>query len=403
MDKGELIRELRVLADNLEQRTPGAPAVPSDPLGGLERASVAEEVASLLRHDLRNHLASIRNAAFYLRRRTKDTEVWRTDPRMAQFFSLIDDTVLTSTGLLEDRLSLKHLFSRSVTRVAGASCVEQGVGCARVSAAVQIEVDVGAGEIAADRAEVALAIRCVVENAVEAAESRVTVTARSSGERYEITITDDGAGVPAARASTIFDAFHTTKAGHAGLGLNIARRIARRYGGDFGLQDDVPGRGASMVLTLPLLEVSEIEPPPSLRLLLVDDDQSNLVTLAVLLEGEGFVVDTAASFAAAKPMITDDGARYDLVLLDQNLGDGRGSALLPLVRARMPEAKALLISGSVGDEDLSAAGFDAILIKSTPFPDLLAALLDTLERAAPALSSEAPVASEQVSGPQERA
>src|SRR6476646_3505069 len=102
MDKGELIRELRAMADNLEQRTPGAPAVPSDPLGGLERASVAEEVASLLRHDLRNHLASIRNAAFYLRRRTKDTEVWRSDPRMAQFFSLIDDTVLTSTGLLED-------------------------------------------------------------------------------------------------------------------------------------------------------------------------------------------------------------------------------------------------------------------------------------------------------------
>ena len=99
MDQASLVAELRALADKLERRPPNA--VASDPLGGLERASVAEEVASVLRHDLRNNLASIRNAAFYLRRRTKDTELWRSDPRMAQFFGLIDDTVLVSTGLLD--------------------------------------------------------------------------------------------------------------------------------------------------------------------------------------------------------------------------------------------------------------------------------------------------------------
>jgi CheY-like chemotaxis protein/anti-sigma regulatory factor (Ser/Thr protein kinase) len=392
MDKGDLIRELRALADKLEERAPGASmgAVASDPLGGLERASVAEEVASLLRHDLRNHLASIRNAAFYLRRRTKDTEIWRSDPRVPQFFTLIDDTVLVSTGLLEDRLSLKHLFSRSVARVAGASCVEQGVAFARVSAAVTINVDAGAGDVAADRAEVALAIRCVIENAVEAARSQVTVAARARGGRYEIAVTDDGSGVPEASVKQIFDAFHTTKEGHAGLGLNIARRVARRYGGEFELLDDVAGRGACMVLTLPLLDAADHDhdhdhdhdrDQAGLRLLLVDDDQSNLLTLSVLLEGEGFVVDVAASFAAAKAQLAAAGARYDLVVLDQNLGDGHGSALLPLVRERMPEAKALLISGDTAGEALSAAGFDAVLIKSTPFPELLAKVLGTIQRA----------------------
>jgi signal transduction histidine kinase len=260
MDEADLALQLRALADKIEQGAPGPGPGSLDPLGGLERASVAEEVASVLRHDLRNHLASIRNAAFYLRRRTKDTELWSADPQVAQFFGLIDDTVLVSTGLLEDRLSLKHLFSRSVARVSGPSCVEQGASCARVSPTVTIEVDAGPGEVVADRAEVALAIRCVIENAAEAAAGRVMVVARSDGDRYSIVVSDDGAGLPEASAAQIFDAFYTSKEGRAGLGLNIARRIARRYGGDLAPHlDAIAGRGARMLLTLPLVDAPELE------------------------------------------------------------------------------------------------------------------------------------------------
>jgi CheY-like chemotaxis protein/anti-sigma regulatory factor (Ser/Thr protein kinase) len=382
---GDLVRELRALADTIERRTPVAGT--SDPLGGLERAAIAEEVASVLRHDLRNHLASIRNAAFYLRRRVKDTEIWRSDPRMEQFFGLINDTVIAATALSEERLSLKHLFSRRAARVTGASCVEEGVARARarVPAAVTVAVDVGAGDVVADRAEVALAIRCVIDNAVEAAAGRVTVSATASGARYEIAITDDGAGLAPAFAAQIFDAFYTTKDEHAGLGLSIARRVARRYGGDLEPQQvGVAGRGARLVLTLPLVDVTELGRSSGLRLLLVDDDQSNLLTLSVLLEGEGFVVDVAASFASAQEALAAKDVAYDLVVLDQSLGDGQGTALLPLVRARLPEAKALLISGSIEGEELARAGFDAVLIKSTPFPEILAAVLAVVQRAEPA-------------------
>ncbi len=232
MDDADLIRELRALADRIEQRAPASSQpLAADPLGGLERASIAEEVASLVRHDLRNHLASIRNAAFYLRRRTKGTEIWRSDPRMSQFFLLIDDTVLEATGLLEDRLILKHLFSRNVARVPGASCVDEGAARARVPAAVKLEIEAGAGEVVADRAEVALAIRCLIDNALEAAASCVKVSARAGAGRYEVAVSDDGAGVPEALAEQIFDAFYTTKEGARGwasasLGASLAGTAA---------------------------------------------------------------------------------------------------------------------------------------------------------------------------------
>ena len=75
-------------------------------------------------------------------------------------------------------------------------------------------------------------------------------------------------------------------------------------------------------------------------ILLVDDDESVRITLAALLEGEGFTVDAAESYAGALACLASEAARYDLVLLDQHLGDGEGSALLPQVRARQPASRA---------------------------------------------------------------
>jgi two-component system response regulator RegA len=107
------------------------------------------------------------------------------------------------------------------------------------------------------------------------------------------------------------------------------------------------------------------------KILLVDDDDSNRVTLSVLLEDEGYAVDVEGSFEGAKKRLgSADG--YDLLLLDQHLGDGLGSDLVPLVRQRWPAAKVLLISGSISDRSGMAELFDALVPKGAAFPDVLA-------------------------------
>lgn len=110
--------------------------------------------------------------------------------------------------------------------------------------------------------------------------------------------------------------------------------------------------------------------------LLVDDDESSRVVLAALLEDEGFQVDVAASFGAAGEKLAAESASYDLVLLDQNLGDGRGTELLPALRARLPNAKAVLISGDVSEGGGARPPPDVVLSKGVDFP----ALLSELER-----------------------
>jgi two-component system response regulator RegA len=118
------------------------------------------------------------------------------------------------------------------------------------------------------------------------------------------------------------------------------------------------------------------------RVLLVDDDESQRLSLGILLEDEGFVVEVAVSFAAARRLIEAPAAAYDAVILDQHLGDGVGSALVPLVRERLPRAATVLVSGSLEERELTDAASDAVIPKGTHFPDLLAALQEVIARAA---------------------
>ncbi|SEU35782.1 response regulator [Stigmatella erecta] len=113
-------------------------------------------------------------------------------------------------------------------------------------------------------------------------------------------------------------------------------------------------------------------PGRSHRLLLVEDDPGNRMTLAMLLEDEGFTVVTADSCALATRLL-NDAPRYDAVLLDSRLGDGDGRSLIPLVRGQLPGAKLVLVTGWLNEEALCHA-VDAVFQKGTHFDELLACL-----------------------------
>jgi signal transduction histidine kinase len=206
-----------------------------DPLGPVQLLAVADETASLLRHELRNKFASVRNAEFYIRRRLREAEAWRADPRLEEMSSIIRDELRLANELLDQRVQLGQLFTAAPALVDAAECVRLAVGCIRTvsTCAVTVRVDAQSGCVMADANELALAVRCLVENAVEATglSGEVRVRAAPIAARYSIQVEDAGAGVAESQRGAVLEPFHTTKRGHAGLGLNIARRIAERYGG----------------------------------------------------------------------------------------------------------------------------------------------------------------------------
>ncbi|MBE9492310.1 MAG: two-component sensor histidine kinase, partial [Bacteroidetes bacterium] len=67
---------------------------------------------------------------------------------------------------------------------------------------------------------------------------------------YEISIVDDGPGIPNEQAGNIFSPSFTTKSGGMGLGLAIVKSIIINAGGDISF---VPGqvKGTTFIITLP--------------------------------------------------------------------------------------------------------------------------------------------------------
>jgi len=79
----------------------------------------------------------------------------------------------------------------------------------------------------------------------------VTIAVERVDGSWELSVTDNGSGVPAEDRDAVFQAFRRAGggAGH-GLGLAVCRRVAEHHGGDIVVRD-APGGGASFVLRLP--------------------------------------------------------------------------------------------------------------------------------------------------------
>jgi signal transduction histidine kinase len=99
-------------------------------------------------------------------------------------------------------------------------------------------------------------VRNLLTNAGRHVRSRITLEIGATGEHGWIRVANDGPPVPEEYRERIFEPFaridgaRATRAGGAGLGLAIARRIARAHDGDVVVE---PGSdGASFLVTLPL-------------------------------------------------------------------------------------------------------------------------------------------------------
>lgn len=93
----------------------------------------------------------------------------------------------------------------------------------------------------------------LIRNACEATigdeAARITITAKSDGERIRISVADNGAGIELGRVESVFDAIQPSTKGGMGVGLAISRTIVEAHGGIIKAHNLTP-RGASFTFDL---------------------------------------------------------------------------------------------------------------------------------------------------------
>ncbi len=229
-----------------------------DLLAAVELMAVIEEATLPLRHDVSNRLASVGNMAYFVRRKLAEEPAVERDPRVSGFLDQIAVEVRRADSTIEEWMSrIRGLRASEPRAVAVADCLRVAVEASRLPNSVTVEVVSRSNglQVAADLDSVAVALRCLIENAAEAERAaRVMLSAQASGDQCLISVVDDGAGI--AEPTRCLERFYSTKPGHLGLGLSLAQRIAERFGGRLTLE--TPAAGAELRVYLPLARPARI-------------------------------------------------------------------------------------------------------------------------------------------------
>jgi signal transduction histidine kinase len=224
-----------------------------DPLHTVELLALLEEATTPLRHDVRNRIASVRNLSFFVRRKLGTEVAPDRDPRVNDFLVKIEGEVTRTDEVIEAwSTRLQEVRARVTERVRVTDCLRLAMDSARLPSSVGLELSAPGSEdleLDAERDVLAFAVRCLIENSGEAMGSGlVRVSAERAADQCRVTVSDHGPGI--VDAARCLERFETTKPGHLGLGLCMARRIASRLGGDLVIGS--PGSGAQVSLVVPL-------------------------------------------------------------------------------------------------------------------------------------------------------
>ena len=182
----------------------------------------------------------------------------------------------------------------------------------------------------------------------------------SAGRRVHLWVSDTGTGIEPAVRERIFEPFFTTKEPGKGTGLGLATvyGIVQQSGGTLQV-DTQPGLGTTFHLYFPADSSSPVEPatteepsahaPGSETLLVIEDDPAVLSVAARILRSHGYRVLEAATPAGAERIAANHAGQIDLILTDLMLPDMNGRELAGRLRATLPRARLLYMSGFPDD------------------------------------------------------
>jgi signal transduction histidine kinase len=389
-----------------------------------------DEFLAMLAHELRNPLAPIHNAIELMRMRPlEDPQLnWARDVIARQLTSLtrlVDDLLDVSRitrgkiNLTRQAVELEGLISRAVETVQPLFDEHHHE--------LTLELPDSGVKVFGDATRLSQVIANVLGNAAKYTDEggQISLATKVRANDVEIRIRDNGIGIRQDLLPHVFELFTQLDRndgrtqGGLGIGLALVQRLVQMHGGEVSATSEGPGKGSEFVIRLPLLhrEADPVEAQREAavetaaasgsemasamtplvtasaarmarRILIADDNNDALESLATLLQLSGHEVYTATNGGTA--LQSAERHLPEVVLLDIGMPLLDGYEVAKRIRAQPWGQRITLVAltgwGQDSDRRRSReAGFDSHLVKPLDLEtltDLLARLPSTSTSAA---------------------
>lgn len=236
---------------------------------------------------------------------------------------------------------------------------------------------------ASDHIRLRQSITNLVGNAIKFTETgsvtlRVQVTTNDAQPALVFSVEDTGIGIPPEALPTLFEAFsqahgvQSIRAGGAGLGLAISRRLVTMLGGSLTVESIV-GRGTIFRIILPLpttweshakidhlsLDIRKVEwaqdelPPLDARVLLVEDNPVNQLVGESMLRALGIEVVVVSDGVEGLERLSTD-SNFDIVLTDVHMPRMDGLEMTRVLRSQGWRRPIVAMSASVLRDEVAS-------------------------------------------------
>ncbi|WP_124916966.1 response regulator [Alteromonas flava] len=263
--------------------------------------------------------------------------------------------------------------------------------------------DINVDFVAGDPLRIRQVLTNLIGNAIKFTENgEVHVEAslvKDGGQnRLQCTVKDTGIGIPEDKIGSLFESFSqvdsstTRNYGGSGLGLAICKRLVNLMDGEISVDTEY-GKGSCFAFSVLLQNtdavVSEL-PSISLenwKILVVDDNQTNIDILSAHLENWGASVVTAHHVDEALDVLRinqnagnqQKSIDFSLVLTDMHMPDKDGLTLTESIRhhftnKELPILMLSSVSSQIASADLARLGLDGCLTKPVVTSDLFNAI-----------------------------
>ena len=354
----------------------------------LQKLQSLGQLTSGISHDFNNQLNGILGYVALMKNSVEDAKIM-------QYLDGIDRSVKYATSLTRQLLSFAHKAVSDDTIVDLPQIIEDTHTMLRHTVDKRIKIDIEMEEndfrVAGNSSKIYNAILNLCLNARDAIKNhgKIRVTLKKEfknmipnnllgttilpGQYAVITVTDSGIGMDESLLRKALNPFFTTKnvGKGTGMGLPQVQETVKEHNGAMTIESRL-GYGTTFTIYLPhiqgveIMECPEMETMHSGKILLIDDEPSNLEITSSLLEGYGYSVKSFSNPMAAVSHFSQFRENYDCILLDVIMPDMSGIEVFKAVRAIDPAINIILLTGVTDPFELDFSlrqGGDAYLAK----------------------------------------